>query len=718
MNLSKGILKKVYELVPAGENKRSLRTVIFQKRIIVGSSDSCDLFIRSSSVSPVHAVVEISESGGRVYDMNSETGTKVNGARVICQDINVGDKISFGAQEFSFKEYQKSSSLPPVLGSGTLVGSETKSKSPVVSDKIKSSAPKSMPFVPTSPAPNLPREDVVKETPMLEGIDLDPQRIIVDDSEKDDIPYISYPLAKDPNTEFSEYIFEDAGNIYPIFKWSIENVSAEVIILHKGRIFSVDYLPDRKEPYHIKGWDRSRENIEFPSLGKKESIPFVSVNNGVVSIENSIGYKGVIISDELKDPKDFQEKNINIPVVLKPQDILKLQNGDLQIFIRNSQSPPKIKPAPLFRRDNESRKYFVLILVPLLLFLGFISGITIDKEKEKEKQPDRIAKIIYNRKKYIAPKRSKAVAKTKKLTTPKESKKTAARPISDPKPKPSKKVKPAKQPKPKLKAKSKTIAKPKPIKKAKPTPTPPKRVVKKAKPKAAKKTVAKSVKKRSTKKTGATRGSPRKSSNRKARPSKGHVDTFKLSSNLTGNLSKVLAKGKKGADVQVDDHESGGVGITGGELGGSSGSVERLNVSKDVGSLSSAASGKLAQARGAEGLVSKKSVAVAGIPSDTVVEGSYDASLVADILREHLSQFQYCYQKELDRDNKASGKIRMVFTIGASGSVKNAAISESALPSSVERCVVGVLRGIQFPAPMGGGIVKIRQPMHFEPKRR
>ncbi|MCY4644338.1 MAG: AgmX/PglI C-terminal domain-containing protein [Bacteriovoracales bacterium] len=712
MDTLKRTSSKIYELVPQSSDKKIKRTIILHKRILVGRSDSCDLTILNSSVSAIHAVIEISDVGGRVYDMNSEEGTKVNGVSVICQDLKLGDKVSFGASEFIFKEYKKGDSLPPPLD--TLAPEKRRSY-----EEMKTGATLPSPPEKIKPSPSLP-----KSPPQLESSHqrperapgIDPSKIMIEDSKEGEAPYISYPLAKDKGSEFSEYIFEDASYIYPIFKWSIDKVAAEVIILHKGQIFSVDYLPTRKEVYPIKGFGKSENHVEFPRLEKRESIPFIKVWNGEVVVEDSLSYKGVLISDKIKDAKDFKEKSISFPLHLAPQDILKLDKGDLQIFVRNTEAPPQIKPAPLFRRDNESRKYFAIISILFLIFLGLFSNIVIDKEIEKEKEPERLATILYKRKKFTY--------KKPKVTTP-QKKKVMPKSPSQPK------VKAA----PKLKEKKKIVTKPKPKPKPKPKSTPKPKIKRVQKPPRKTIKTQKKTKRLSKAKSKVTRKKPgpsksrvktrtrKKVSNqmRKARvtrKSKGHVQAYRPTKKFAGSLSRLMAKGGSVSGVQTERVSGNNIGIGGGEIGGDTGSIQRASVSNNIGSLEGAASKRLDSSKGTEGLVDKKSVAVAGIPSQTVVLGDYDASVVAEILREHLSEFRYCYQQELDRTNKFGGKIKLHFQIGASGRVKKAAVAQSALPSVVEGCVVNVLKGITFPPPLGGGVVAIRQPMYFEARGR
>ena len=705
MNIPSRTSSSFYELVPTESNSKSNGVIIFNKRTLIGRSDNCDLTILNSSISAIHAVIEVSDTGGRIYDMNSREGVRINGHKTICQDIKLGDRISFGTQEFVFKEYHKSNSLPPVLDA-----LEPESRDSYERRKMER-------VMPTPPQISGPPPQLPERFPQLKrsssDFKVDPTQIITDDSEGG-APYLSYPLAKDPKAEFSEYIFEDADYIYPIFKWSIEDNAAEVVILHNDQIFSVDYLPSRKGVYYIKGFEKSNKNIELPYLRKDEAIPFLKVHGGQVSIEDSLGCKGVLVSDKIDRPEDFQEKEINVPVTLAPQDILKLQKNNIQIFVRNSQPPPKIRSAPLFRRDNDSRKYFFLLSILFLLVLGAFSSMSINKEIEEEKKPERVATILYNRKKFIYKKQRVAKQKATKIvpqtpTKPKTVPKPTPKPVS--RPEPVKKVVAKKTPtKPTPKPVKKVVKKV--VKKIPPKPAPVKKVVKKApsRPIPAKK-VARNKSRRARKSP-----SPTRARRRSIRPSnnRGHVDAYRPSNKFSGSLSRLLAKGGKVSGVQAERVNSADVGVAGSELGGGGGSVQKVGVTKNVGSLEGAASGRLDRTRGTEGLVDKRSVAVAGVPSNTVIIGDYDASTVADILREHLPQFRYCYQKELDRENKVSGRIELHFNIGASGRVAKAGIAKSALPSSVERCVVNILKGIKFPSPLGGGVVAIRQPMFFE----
>jgi hypothetical protein len=154
--------------------------------------------------------------------------------------------------------------------------------------------------------------------------------------------------------------------------------------------------------------------------------------------------------------------------------------------------------------------------------------------------------------------------------------------------------------------------------------------------------------------------------------------------------------------------------------GGVATNLQKAAVGTEVGSLSGSTVGKLGESRGTKGLSAKSGVYTAGIPSETVVLGSMDPDVIRRILRDNIPFFRSCYQKELDKSNanRVSGTIRLLFTIGASGHVSRAGIDgRTKLPVKVKRCVVGVLKGIRFPRPLGGGTVDVKQPFNFYPKR-
>ena len=193
------------------------------------------------------------------------------------------------------------------------------------------------------------------------------------------------------------------------------------------------------------------------------------------------------------------------------------------------------------------------------------------------------------------------------------------------------------------------------------------------------------------------------------------------SADFKSSVSNIVSKGGSLSGVKTSSASGGGGEFAGTNSGVSTGSgdIKTAGIATNQGSLVGATTGVLGTSKGAEGLSSKKAIYTAGVPNETVVLGSMDPDIIRRILLEHLPQFRYCYQKELEKTGQEmSGVIKLNFTIGASGHVTQAGLDGSSnLPGDVKRCVVGVLKGIAFPEPMGGGTVEVKQPMNFYPKK-
>lgn len=647
----------MYSLIPESKRGSNFDLTINKKRTMIGRSRVCDVTISDTSVSNIHAVIEVFDTGVRIYDMNSTGGTFVNGEKIVAQDLKPGDTVKLGQYSFVFDNYKREVAPPPLE---MLI--------PTM-DNVSFG----------TPMPSLPKEK--------------PQ--IITKAQ----PRVKYPLAQDPRAEFSEYIFEDVEELYPIFKYDYSNASVEIIILFNDNIFSVDYLPAKNGKYRLVGEIPTGNDIEYPYLGKKDRVDFVEVRNNEVTLFPLNDYKCLSLSDNVK------EINGNSPILLGEDDIIRFEKENLQIFIRKTVSPPKIAAPPVLRRDPDFIKYLLLILLFSFLFLTGMTLITVDEELEKEKVPERLATILYKKKLVLA--KTKAITKTKdmpKKIMQKSPKKEEVKKTTETKVKTEKKntVAPPK-------VGEKDTKKTAPAKKADPRQGP-KNNITKVTPKTGKE-AAKSAAKSSA---NSVRKSPVNSNN------KGNVDTFK-SINFSSTVSNLLAKG--GSTKGVGQAASGSsTSDTSSTVGGSeSAQAERAALKTNVGSLAGIASGKLDTSKGVRGIIDKKNLFTAGTPFRRVVLGGMDPDIIRQILIAHIPQFRYCYQKVLDKASAVfHGVVRLDFIIGASGSVTRASVASSSegMPVNVKSCVSNVLKGIRFPKPLGGGVVEVKQPFNFYPNVR
>lgn len=643
--------------------------VIAKGRLLVGRAESCDVIIDSDSISAIHAVIEVFGDSAKIYDMNSTNGTWVGGKKIVVADLRPGDSFSLAEIDLSLIAYRPEESLPPVLNALEPASGEASVKLPpkIPKDSTEGKKPPVAPKVATS-----------------------------------NIPYIVYPLAADPKADQSEYIFEDVETLYPIFRYETSKQAVEVIVLFKDRVFAVDYLPDADGVYHLAGFKPSGKDLEFPYLGKTEKIPFVEMRGGQASVHKLPGYEVLHLSEN-------QSKSVNqggAPVEIRPQDILRFHKGDIQIYVRNVEAPPKVAPAPLIQRDPMMRKYLLLFL---LFFVVFSAGIQFasfeDAEKiEEEKAPERLATILY---------KQKLMVNTNKTveSTPKEKPQPQKAPpkvvVKKAEPQPTKPIE-----KPDIQE-NKKVGKPDPGKQT----AKEKIVVKQGDPKLT-----------TPKPAAAGAGSPAKTVTAKAvtvksqyeATTRGPVDVYK-SADFSSTVNTMLAKGGSLSGATTKTATGSGTDFgTGVATGSGSGTeLQKASVTAGGGSLTGATTGVIGTSKGAEGLSAKRAIFTAGIPAETVVLGSMDPDVIRRILMDNLPKFRYCYQSELERSGaELQGVIKLNFVIGASGNVAQAGIDDaSSLPGQVKKCVVDVLRGIQFPEPMGGGTVEVKQPMNFYPKR-
>ena len=102
------------------------------------------------------------------------------------------------------------------------------------------------------------------------------------------------------------------------------------------------------------------------------------------------------------------------------------------------------------------------------------------------------------------------------------------------------------------------------------------------------------------------------------------------------------------------------------------------------------------------------------------VRGSLDREIVRRIIvRWHLDDVKSCYVKVLTKMPELKGRIAVQFTVSVTGAVSSSELVSSTLGNArVEKCVVNVVRGWEFPRTMGGGTTLVTVAFDFSPTRR
>jgi hypothetical protein len=94
-----------------------------------------------------------------------------------------------------------------------------------------------------------------------------------------------------------------------------------------------------------------------------------------------------------------------------------------------------------------------------------------------------------------------------------------------------------------------------------------------------------------------------------------------------------------------------------------------------------------------------RSVAVVpDIARAPTVRGSCDAELIRRVVRAHVNELRFCYEKALQQRPELRGRVVAHFDIAPDGSAGDAAIRSSTLgAAAVDACVAGAIRRWQFP---------------------
>lgn len=609
---------------------------LFNGRFLIGSSENCDIVIQHPSVLAIHAVLELFPNSKKIYDLTGEGLLKVNNEVKIVSDINLKDKFTLAGVEIILDQFH----VPP--GAPTVISKITEDLV-LEPDEI---------LIP----PNANKSPFIEKKfePVVESVKL---------------PYLIYPFNSKFNFDQSEYIFEDGDQIYPIFKYSADQSAVEVMILFKKKIMSVDYLPAKDGVYRLVGVAKDEKSIEYAYLAALEKVDFIEYRDNTYSLSRLDGYKVKVFSSTKysDDTKIFK---------LAKQDIVQFELEDISIVVRYVEAPPLIIKPPVVSRDPILLWLWGLTLILLTIPAVLFSLIDVEKEEiEKEKAPERIAKILYKQK-----------TEKSEVTKLPDVKKNIETKSTTPDPKPEKKI-----------SLNDKIEKPKV------------EVQKGAPPK-------KESKSQQSKKQSSAKSSVQVSSSSPAPKSQGHVDVYKAGK-FQSTVSTLVAKGGNFQGVKAEGFGTGTNASAQGVSGASAG-VSTSTVSDKIGDISGTAKGVADFGSGTKGLSKGKQFYSASIPAETVVVGLMDPDIILKILREHIPQFRYCYQKEIEsRRENIQGMVKLSFNIGASGNVTKAGVIEdSLLPAEVKKCVINVLYGIQFPRLAAEGVVEVVQPFNFYPK--
>ena len=172
---------------------------------------------------------------------------------------------------------------------------------------------------------------------------------------------------------------------------------------------------------------------------------------------------------------------------------------------------------------------------------------------------------------------------------------------------------------------------------------------------------------------------------------------------LGGGIGGLI--GAKGAQVGA-----GGLGARGSGLGGG-------GMAQGLGGLGTKGIGSGRSGFGAGGgdFGARSPGGLTMVGGEPITLGALHRGFIDQVIRRHMNQIRYCYQRELQKNPTLAGKVVVGFTIAADGTVSAAEIKATTLGNeAVEQCVIGRFERMEFSEPTGGGIVIVSYPLLFE----
>ena len=722
-------------------------------QIIIGNEADVQVNLQDPSVSSIHCMIELRDSGYYICDLGSKSGTFKNGNQILDEPLSSGDQVTVGVFTVHFFIGVPKPKAPPVQTAGVAavqdkeitqpaihtaeitqpninkqapleattarinpVGIPANALKPVEKVSLPAAAPAAKGPAPNASTPiatppqgkaanNMasvgavmpPVQGTVVPPPKLPGSKKIPGAPVSSRSKKNRKTFA--PTSEIKNLR--EYIKPTKGPV------------VEVIVAWQERIIS---------SYHFStsatitmGSDESSD-ISVPSQFIKGKFAFLELKGGCrvltagdMQFEMINSSSQVILADEVIKLGKATKTNTGYALRLDQGEVMcvTLAGGLIEVYIRFIPASPRPSLiSPLDFSQSELTGIIASLVIVALMAL-YVSVYSPDKaEEQKEEETPRVATFIYNK------------------------------PKPTPEPEPAKVVPPPVE----------VVAK-------KPTPTPQVKKIDITDKKEDKIDKGKVDSKNATKekmvaKAAEVRPNPSKLDRPKKFTSVNHGGAVKISDTAGANAQTakdvnktglLAAFGGGGILTKLDKAASGAGDLIGtaDKATGSSGQNENRagddigSKIKDVGAggkgiatYGIAGVGTKGRSSGDSnygsgvGIGGKNSVMVDPGGAEEQFTGTIDKEAVRRVIKRGLNQIKSCYERQLRVNSSLEGKVVIYFEIEEQGHVRLAKASSSTLNDpAVESCVAARIKEWRFPEPPVGVVAGVYYPFVFGAQR-
>lgn len=670
-------------------------------QIVIGRNAEVQVDLQEEGVSPLHAVIEDREGRYYVSDLGSQTGTTLNGKKVLDEAIHSGDELKIGSYKIQFFiGIPKPVTTPPPQAAPTLQATP-----PPVTKPPAQEVKREPPPIPQVTTPKVTEEDT-------QEIDLNPDKTF-DEITQPKIPtesvVVSIPTAapqarpsdrrrdtvkttltpvKESKKTFAPPTVKTADEILKPGKGTV----VEVVVAWKERVILSKHF-SKKGVITIGSSDKA--DITVPVLTGVSSYPLVDMDS-IVKINVAPNTPGALITNQgstsfvdLAKQGRFMGGTVGHQLTLGQGEMVRIGfQGDLvNVYVRFVSETPKPLAAPLLDLTTTELTGVVLAAVVSAIFgiYMFLYAPSSLNDETLLEEPIRKATVT-----FTPPPRKRIVKMEQKEEKPPEEKKVV-----------------------------------KVEEKKRQTQTP--SVEKAGDPGKAGEVAPKDTKDTEKKVTSARPGGSIKTS-----PKEGaNMKSEKPDPTKVGLLSVF---GSKGAQSKLDKAFSGSGELQGmadqatgyaganenreGDTFGSkikdTGAGGRGEQTVGIAGVGTKGKGTGNYGLGSGGIGTKGSVDINVGGQEAEFVGSMDREAIRRVILNNKSAIRSCYERELQRKPDLYGKIVLQWYIMEKGRVSDAKVKENDMGSNaVAECIISRLRTWRFPEPPAGTIGEVSYPFVF-----
>lgn len=715
----------------------AVKQFLTEEQILIGHpGGQAQLELMADDVAPIHALIERRGESFYLADLGSNSGTLLNGKKILDQRLESGDHFQVGPFRVEyFLGVPKPKAPPPKVSLDNVKAADVDTATNIPLSPLGTGSPaptldfgslqKEKEELAQEPLASIPIEVApqieIQRKPVSEpkdpfAVPTDKRRqrppIVVANPSQ---PRVRGHKKKKHRWDKSFAPASQHNSVHEIVKPSKGTV-VEVLVAWKERIISTYHFSEKADIFAGNG---DGVQVVIPGLSAKRKFPIVKIDSQAAvfipqgSEMEVVKGNSFIRADDLHRTGRLQAHGAFQRMNLEQGELIKITlNDTISLVIRYVSHTPRPLAAPFF--DVTGTEFLTVALAVIMAGMMYLYTSLYPNESdiERPQEPIRAAILI-----------EKPPQPTPNVPVP-----PPPAPVAHPAPEPTKSPEPIKVENKTQVAQVKTDIKsqqqaespnPKPVSQPKKeTSAPPQQVKARENPTKSKGWTS-STPQGAAVKTASKEGSQAKSESKDISKSKifsvfgggGQQKSVDTGYSGAGELSG-LADSATGTAGQAENRAGDGLGAKFKDTGGSGKGKSNVGVAGLSISTSGRGSGNIGYGSG--GLGGKQGVNIIPGGSEEEFKGTVDREAVRRVVRQHMREIQLCYDRALNRNPGLSGKIVIGWDVGEQGRVIRAqGISDrSTIEASSEltQCIVNRLKGWTFPEPPRNEVYTVSYP--------